>query len=40
MPFALLGGFVALKIWRELPAATRKCLAAMEDKTEIQLVPE
>ena len=24
MPFALLGGFLALKIWHELPAATRK----------------
>ena len=24
MPFALLGGFLALKIWHELPTATRK----------------
>ena len=40
MPFALLGGFLALKIWHELPAATRKYIAEVEEKAEIELVPE
>jgi OPA family glycerol-3-phosphate transporter-like MFS transporter len=40
MPFALLGGFLALKIWHELPAATRKYIAEKEGKAEIELVPE
>jgi OPA family glycerol-3-phosphate transporter-like MFS transporter len=40
MPFALLGGFLSLKIWHELPAATRKYIAEVEDKAEIELVPE
>jgi OPA family glycerol-3-phosphate transporter-like MFS transporter len=40
MPFALLGGFLALKIWHELPAATRKYIAEVEEKAEIDLVPE
>src|SRR6267154_1518566 len=30
MPFALIGGFLALKIWHELPAATRKYIAENE----------
>ncbi len=40
MPFALLGGFLALKIWHELPAATRKYIAEVEEKAEIELIPE
>jgi len=40
MPFALLGGFLALKIWHELPAATRKYITEVEEKAEIDLVPE
>jgi OPA family glycerol-3-phosphate transporter-like MFS transporter len=32
MPFALLGGIVALFLWKELPAATRKYLAEKEAK--------
>lgn len=40
MPFALLGGFLALKIWHELPAATRKYIAEVEEKGKIELVPE
>ena len=40
MPFALLGGYLALKIWHELPAATRKYITEVEDKVEIELVPE
>jgi OPA family glycerol-3-phosphate transporter-like MFS transporter len=40
MPFALLGGFLALKIWHELPAATRKYIAEVEEKAEVELVPE
>jgi OPA family glycerol-3-phosphate transporter-like MFS transporter len=30
VPFALIGGFIALKIWNELPAATRKYIAEVE----------
>ncbi|PWU13853.1 MAG: MFS transporter [Verrucomicrobia bacterium] len=40
MPFAVLGGVLALKIWHELPAATRKYIAEVEEKAEIELVPE
>jgi OPA family glycerol-3-phosphate transporter-like MFS transporter len=40
MPFALLGGFLALKIWHALPAATRKYIAEVEEKPTIELVPE
>jgi len=40
MPFALLGGFLALRIWHELPAATRKYITDVEEKAEIDLVPE
>jgi OPA family glycerol-3-phosphate transporter-like MFS transporter len=40
MPFALLGGFLALKIWHELPAATRKYIAEVEEKAEVELIPE
>jgi adenylosuccinate synthase len=40
MPFALLGGYLGLKIWHELPAATRKYIAEVEDKVEVELVPE
>jgi MFS transporter, OPA family, glycerol-3-phosphate transporter len=40
MPFALLGGVLALKIWHELPAATKKYIAEVEEKPEIELVPE
>jgi len=40
MPFALLGGYLALKIWNELPAATQKYITEVEEKAEIELVPE
>jgi OPA family glycerol-3-phosphate transporter-like MFS transporter len=40
MPFALLGGFLALRIWHALPAATRKYIAEVEGKAKIELVPE
>jgi OPA family glycerol-3-phosphate transporter-like MFS transporter len=40
MPFALLGGFLALRIWHELPAATRKYIAEVEEKAQIGLVPD
>ncbi len=40
MPFALLGGYLALKIWHELPAATRKYITEVEEKAEVELVPE
>jgi OPA family glycerol-3-phosphate transporter-like MFS transporter len=29
-PFALLGAFIAYRIWHELPAATRKYIAEVE----------
>jgi OPA family glycerol-3-phosphate transporter-like MFS transporter len=32
VPFAILGGFVAIKIWHALPAATRKYIADVESK--------
>jgi adenylosuccinate synthase len=31
---------LALKIWHELPAATKKYIAEVEEKAEIELVPE
>jgi OPA family glycerol-3-phosphate transporter-like MFS transporter len=40
MPFALLGGYLALRIRHELPAATRKYITEVEEKAEIELVPE
>ena len=40
MPFALLGGFVALKLWNELPAATRKYIDEVERKEGPILVPD
>jgi OPA family glycerol-3-phosphate transporter-like MFS transporter len=40
MPFALIGGVIALRIWHELPAATKKYIAEVEQKPEIELVPE
>jgi OPA family glycerol-3-phosphate transporter-like MFS transporter len=40
MPFAVIGGLIALKIWHELPAATRKYIAEVEAKAEIELIPE
>jgi len=40
MPFAILGGLIALKIWHELPAATRKYIAEVEQKSVIELIPE
>ena len=39
-PFALLGGIIALMIWHELPAATRKYITEVEEKESIELVPE
>ena len=38
MPFAVLGGFVALKIWHELPAATRRYIAQFEEKADVEPV--
>jgi OPA family glycerol-3-phosphate transporter-like MFS transporter len=35
MPFALLGGVLALMFWNELPAATRKYIAEVEENAEI-----
>ena len=40
MPFTLIGGLIAVKIWHELPAATRKYIAEVEENAEIELVPE
>ena len=40
MPFALLGGFVALKLWNQLPAATRKYIDEVERKEGRDLVPD
>ena len=38
MPFALLGAFLAVRIWHELPAATKKYIAEVEAKREVELV--
>ena len=38
MPFALLGAFLALRIWNELPAATRKYITEVERKADVELV--
>ena len=40
MPFTLIGGLIALKIWHELPAATRKYIAEVEQKSKLDLIPE
>lgn len=34
MPFALLGAFLALCIWRELPEATRRYIATVENRPQ------
>jgi OPA family glycerol-3-phosphate transporter-like MFS transporter len=33
IPFALVGALMALRIWNDLPAATRKYIAEVEQKT-------
>jgi OPA family glycerol-3-phosphate transporter-like MFS transporter len=40
MPFALLGSYLALKIWHELPVATRKYIAEVEEKAKTDRLPE
>jgi hypothetical protein len=32
MPFALVGGIIAWRLWNELPAATRKYISEHETK--------
>jgi OPA family glycerol-3-phosphate transporter-like MFS transporter len=32
MPFAIIGTYISIKIWHELPAATKKYIAEMEQK--------
>jgi OPA family glycerol-3-phosphate transporter-like MFS transporter len=39
MPFALIGGLIAWRIWHELPAATRDYINAVEHKPAPALVP-
>jgi MFS transporter, OPA family, glycerol-3-phosphate transporter len=39
MPFALVGLLVAIKIWHDLPMATRKYLAEVEQKRKMGCVP-
>ncbi len=38
MPFALVGTYIAYKIWHELPQATKNYISRVEEKTEIDLV--
>ncbi len=38
VPFAIVGALIAIKIWRELPAATRKYLADQEKKQGADIV--
>jgi OPA family glycerol-3-phosphate transporter-like MFS transporter len=40
IPAALLGTFFAIRIWHELPAATRKYIAEVEAKAPTDLIPE
>ena len=40
IPFAILGGAIALMIWHELPAATRRYIAEVEQRGELKPVPE
>jgi MFS transporter, OPA family, glycerol-3-phosphate transporter len=40
MPFALLGGVLALRIWHQLPAATRKYIDEVEQKAAPAPAPE
>ncbi len=40
MPFALAGGVLALKIWHELPVATRKYIDEVELKGRLELAPD
>ena len=35
MPFALIGMYLAIKIWKELPEATKKYIAEVEGKTAV-----
>jgi OPA family glycerol-3-phosphate transporter-like MFS transporter len=37
MPFAILGGIIAIKIWHELPAATRKYIVEVEMEIDLEL---
>jgi OPA family glycerol-3-phosphate transporter-like MFS transporter len=39
MPFALLGWWISLKIWHELPPATRKYVAEVEHKHVAGVTP-
>ena len=39
MPFALIGGFIALRTWNELPAATRKYIVEVEQKVPAAATP-
>ena len=39
MPFAILGGLISLKIWHELPPATRKYVAEVEHKHVAGVTP-
>lgn len=34
MPFALIGMYLALRIWKELPSATKRYIAEVEDKAK------
>jgi len=38
LPFAIVGGILAIKIWHELPAATKRYIAEVENKSEPVLV--
>jgi OPA family glycerol-3-phosphate transporter-like MFS transporter len=40
VPFALIGGLLALKMWHELPSATRKYIDEVEGKARLELVPD
>jgi OPA family glycerol-3-phosphate transporter-like MFS transporter len=35
MPFAIIGTYISIKIWHELPAATKKYIAVVEKKQNL-----
>ena len=40
MPFAVIGTLIAIKIWHDLPAATKKYIADVEGKAKAGVDPK
>jgi OPA family glycerol-3-phosphate transporter-like MFS transporter len=39
MPFAIIGTLLSIKIWHDLPEATRKYISKYEEKEELPILP-